>query len=108
MKIQDFCHIFIIDGILIGGGSGPSRPPGYAYDCISLLLVILRFCVFFACLPLRACQSIGVARIFDWGRGGPNRKLHAMTSSETLKRNFLWGQRYRRMEDQKTWPGVGA
>ena len=47
--------------------------------------------------------NIGVARIFDWG--GPNRKSHAMTSSETLKEEFLWKQRYRRMEDEKPWPG---
>ena len=32
---------------------------------------------------------IGVARIFDWG--GPNRKSHAMTSSETLKQEFFVG-----------------
>ena len=42
----------------------------------------------------------------DWG--GPNHKSHAMTSSETLKEEFLGGQRDRRMEDQKPWPGVGT
>ena len=39
--------------------------------------------------------------------GGANHKSHALTSSETLKEEFLRGQRYRRMEDQKSWPGVG-
>ena len=53
---------------------------------------------------LRDITSIGVARIFDWK--GP--KSHAMTSSETSKANFLFGQRYRRMEDQKPLPGVGT
>ena len=34
-------------------------------------------------------QSIGVARIFDWG--GPNHKSQAMTLSEIFKKgNFLW------------------
>ena len=48
----------------------------------------------------------GVARIFDW-EGGANQKSHAMTSSEIFERgtNFV-GQRYRRMEDQKPWPGL--
>ena len=32
---------------------------------------------------------VGVARIFDWG--GPNRKSHAMTSSETSKEKFFVG-----------------
>ena len=50
--------------------------------------------------------SLGVARIFDWG--GPNHKSHAMTSSETLKKEFFEGERYRRMEDQKPWPGAGT
>ena len=43
---------------------------------------------------------------FDWG--GPNHKSHAMTSSGTLKEEFLWGQRYRRMEDQKPRHGFGS
>ena len=30
-------------------------------------------------------QAIGVARVFDWGRG-PNHKSHAMTSSEIFKK----------------------
>ena len=34
-------------------------------------------------------EAIGVARIFDWG--GPNRKSHAMTSSETSKQEFFVG-----------------
>ena len=49
---------------------------------------------------------IGVATIFDWG--GPNYKSHAMTSSVTSKEKFFVKQRYRRMEDQKPWPGVGT
>ena len=54
----------------------------------------------------RDALGIGVARIFDWV--GPNHKSHAMTSSETSKEEFFWEQRYRRMEDQKQWPGVGT
>ena len=36
----------------------------------------------------------GVARIFNWGKGGhPNNKSHAMTSSEIFKtRNLLLGK----------------
>ena len=49
----------------------------------------------------------GVARIFNW-EGGPNHKSHAMTPSETSKKEFFVGLRYRRMEDQKPWPGVGT
>ena len=48
---------------------------------------------------------IGEARIFDWR--GPNHKSYAMTSSETLKEDFVVGQRYHRMEDQKPWCDVG-
>ena len=48
-------------------------------------------------------DTIGNARIFDWR--GANHKSHAMTSSEIFERNFFVGQRYRRMEDQKPWPG---
>ena len=39
--------------------------------------------------------------------GGPNLKSHVKTSSESLKEVFFMGQRYRKMEDQKPWPGVG-
>ena len=45
------------------------------------------FCLFQYKIRLR---SIGVARIFDWGRG-PNHKSHAMTSSETSKEEFFVG-----------------
>ena len=34
--------------------------------------------------------DIGVARIFDWGRG-PNHKSHAMMSSEIIQRGNLYG-----------------
>ena len=37
-----------------------------------------------------APQSIGVARIFDWG-GGPNHKSHAMTSSEIFEKAIFCG-----------------
>ena len=49
---------------------------------------------------------IGVARIFDWGGGGPNQKLHAMKLSEIFERGIFVGQRYRRIKDQKPWPGL--
>ena len=49
--------------------------------------------------------SIGVARIFDLGEGA-NQKSHAMKSSEIFGRGIFVGQRYRRMEDQKPWPGL--
>ena len=46
---------------------------------------------------------IGVARIFDWGAQTTN---HMQWRHQKLqKRNFLRGQRYRRMEDQMPWPG---
>ena len=38
--------------------------------------------------------------------GGANQKLHAMKSSEIFERRIFVGQRYRRMEDQKPWPGL--
>ena len=49
---------------------------------------------------------IGVARIFGWGEAKPK-----ITSNDVIrnfrKRNFLWDkQRYRRMYDQKPWPGL--
>ena len=46
---------------------------------------------------------IGVAKIFDCGG---NQKLHAIKSSEIFERGIFGGQRYRRMEDQKSWPGL--
>ena len=54
----------------------------------------------------KADGLIGVAKIFDWG--GPNHKSLAMTPSKTSKEEFRVWQRYRRMEDQKPWPGVGT
>ena len=42
---------------------------------------------------------------FDWG-GGANQKSHAMKSSEIFEKGIFVGQRYRRMEDQKPWPGL--
>ena len=53
-------------------------------------------------MPTPPC--IGVAKIFDWGVS--NQKSHAMTSSEIFERGTFCGQRYRRMEDQKPWPGL--
>ena len=51
---------------------------------------------------------IDVARIFDWGVA----QNHKITSNDVIrnfKRGiFLWEQRYRRMEDQKPWPGVST
>ena len=35
-----------------------------------------------------------------------NQKLHAIKSSEIFKKGIFVGQRYRRMEDQKLWPGL--
>ena len=42
---------------------------------------------------------------FNWG-GGANQKSHAMKSSEIFERGMFVGQRYRRMEDPKPWPGL--
>ena len=42
-------------------------------------------------------ERIGVVKILIGG--GPNHKSHAMTSPETSKEEFLWGQKYRRMEN---------
>ena len=50
--------------------------------CLRLLIIGL--------IVLLRLWVIGVARIFDWG-GGPNRKSHAMTSSETSKEEFFVG-----------------
>ena len=69
--------------------------------CARATQLFSKKCLFLSIIP------IGVARIFDWG-GGPNHKSHAMTSSETSIEEFLWGQRYCRMEDQKPWAGVGT
>ena len=38
--------------------------------------------------------------------GGANQKSHAMKSSEIFEKGLFVGQRYRRMEDQKPWPGL--
>ena len=43
---------------------------------------------------------------FWLGGGGANQKSHAMKSSEIFERGIFVGQRYRRMEDQKPWPGL--
>ena len=49
---------------------------------------------------LPTAGHIGVARMFDWG--GPKPQI---TCNDVIrnfqKSNFLWGQRYRRMEDLK-------
>ena len=53
-------------------------------------------------------RYIGVARIFDW-RKGSKRKSHAMTLFKFFKkRDFLGGQRYRKMEDQKSGLGMAC
>ena len=52
-------------------------------------------------------RHIGVARIFDWG-GGPNRKSHAMTSSQFFEEELFMGQRYRRMEGEKLGTGLAS
>ena len=59
-------------------------------------------------LDLGCCDRvIGVARIFDWG--GPKSQITCNDVIRNFETGiFLWGQRYRRMEDQKSWPGVGT
>ena len=54
------------------------------------------------------CQIAQHRRCQDFRLEGANHKLHALTSSETSKEEFLRGQRHRRMKDQKPWPGVGT
>ena len=45
----------------------------------------------------------------DFRLGGGQNTSHMQWRHQKLrKRNFLLGQRYRRMEDQKPWPGVGT
>ena len=51
--------------------------------------------------------AVGVAKIFDWGRG-PNRKSHAMTSSKFFEKWLFMGQKYPKMEDQKSSPGLAC
>ena len=91
----DVDHTQTIGGYTVKllGGIYPLIPPR-----VSAPLTTVLFC--------SNVRHIGVAKIFDWG--GPNHKSHAMTSSETSKAEFLWGQRYHRMEDQKPWAGVGT
>ena len=47
-------------------------------------------------------QFIGVPRIFIWG-GGLNHKSHEMTSSKFSKQEIFDAQKYRRMEDLKSF-----
>ena len=53
------------------------------------------------------CQIAQHRRCQDFRLEGANHKSHILTSSETSKEEFLRGQRHRRIEDQKPWPGVG-
>ena len=58
-----------------------------------------RWVVDVSAMKYHTLVCISVARISDWR--GPNRKSYAMTSSEIFeKKDFLVGQRYRRMEDK--------
>ena len=54
-KTRLFCHIFIICGISIGEALAP--PLATPMIVTSMLFMILRFFVLFACLPLCASQS---------------------------------------------------
>ena len=56
-------------------------------------------------INVRRISNIGAARIFDCGEA--NHKSHAMTSSEIFKRGAFVDQTFRRMENQKSWPGFG-
>ena len=48
-------------------------------------------------------MSLGVARIFDWGRGANcTQRRH----QNFLKEELIVGQRNPRIEDQKPWPGL--
>ena len=53
---------------------------------------------------------IGVAGIFDWGGGGggrgANHKSPIITSSKIFKKGTFYGKKYRRMENEKRWPGL--
>ena len=58
-------------------------------------------------LQYSKCTNISAARIFDWE--GPKPQIICKDVIKKLrKRNFLWGQKYRRMEDQKPRLGVGT
>ena len=54
-----FCHIFITDGISIGGGEGP---PDYAYDCnfngICDIKILYAFLVVCPCVHVKATLMI--------------------------------------------------
>ena len=53
---------------------------------------------------VHSLQLVGVARIFDWGGKPP------ITCNDVIrnfqKKELFMGQRYRRMEDHKPWPGL--
>ena len=69
----------------------------YSLYCIESLAKILFFFVLL---------DIAVARIFD--RRGANYKSHTMTSSKIFETGTFCRTDtvYRRMEDQKPWPGL--
>ena len=77
-------------------GTGNSKATAIKPICIQLIFKFVYYHVEPANLVkmsrqlhLNAVMVIGVAEIFDWG--GPNRKSHAMTSSETSKEEFFVG-----------------
>ena len=55
-------------------------------------------------------RYISVAKIFDWG-GGAKSQITCNVGHKSRPRNFrkekfFVGQRYRRIEDKKPWPGL--
>ena len=50
-------------------------------------------------------RPVGVPRSSDWG-GAKTQITCNDVIKKFQKRNFLCGQRYRRMEDKKAWPGL--
>ena len=64
-----------------------------------------RSCFISHFFPIHDMPRVDVARIFD---GGQTTNQMQWRHQKLRKTNFLKGQKYRRMEDQKPWPGFGT
>ena len=50
---------------------------------------------------------IGVAGIFDWGGGGGGKpQITSNNLIKIFKKGTFYGKKYRRMENEKRWPGL--
>ena len=81
MQMKTILELLGVYSQIIGGiVYPPPSPPGFGTSELSFGRAYFHSgCV----------TCVGVARIFNWG--GPNHKLHAMTSSESSKEEFFGG-----------------